>query len=194
MEIPTGYGQLNMKFTGSAIPTGAEMTVGFDHTGFVGDPSDAADSFQTDLVAAAVDDMYCNTVEMSSLLVKFGPNDTGPSFEKSVSLVGNQNTSSAGPNVTVLLQKITAFGGRAGRGRMYLPGIPENSIENDGLLATSYFTAWDEVWDAFRIATAASDLPLSLLHSADSPISVPTPITRINLDPKTATQRRRLRR
>lgn len=194
MLIPNGYGQVNFIFTGTNLPTGAEMTFGIDVTGYGGDPAAAAADIQTENIAAAIDDMYVNSQELVAILVKYGPNATGPSALVPVSLVGNQATASAGPNTAALIHKQTAFGGRAGRGRMYLPGIPENSIENNGALSSGYFTAWDTVWDALRIGLASVDLPMVLLHDAGSPITTPTPITSLVLDPTTATQRRRLRR
>lgn len=93
-------------------------------------------------------------------------------------------------NSAFLLQKRTGVGGRRGRGRMYLPGVSEGSVGDDGTLDTGVaagiqtnVTAW--------LASFPGDWQPFLLHQS-APYA-PSLITTINVSPKIATQRTRLR-
>lgn len=134
---------------------------------------------------------------------------------------GGGNTSlGMPPNVAYLVEKRTSLGGRRGVGRMYVPGVPETNVDDAGnIVGTSLSginTQLTEMLAGLLGAATGSYTGLAvtpvLLHSNSStttrttaPGSVtitrtegaaggsPTPITQLQLDPKVATQRRRLR-
>ena len=190
--IPTGFIQANLKFTGNSSPLGAEVTCGFDATGFVGDVADMAQEIG-DQWTASIRTVMPGTVILGSVLVKAGPNETGPSAEVPINSVGSGGGASASPNVAILVSKNTAFGGRAGRGRFYHPGPQESEVDPNGALSGAFVAGMQtEVNDFFGALTTAGLEPV-LLHGVGSPLTTPTPITSFTVDGRVATQRRRLR-
>jgi hypothetical protein len=98
------------------------------------------------------------------------------------------------PQVSYLLKKITARGGRKGRGRMYLPGPPEDAVDAYGLLSESQFDALTTavVDFAAQMLAATNFGKLVLLHT--DPLEEPDDFTNFFPETKVATQRRRLDR
>lgn len=190
--IPSGFAQINWKFAGTSAPNGAEVTLGVDISSYTGTPADAAG----DAIAAynsAVDSIMPATVTLASVLVKFGPNATGPSAEVTSGNAGSGGGASTSPNVAWLVHKNTALGGRAGRGRMYWPGVQESEVDPSGNLTTAFQTGAQTAMNNFLAALATDLLIPVVLHGAASPLSAPTTITGLTVDGRAATQRRRLR-
>lgn len=104
---------------------------------------------------------------------------------------GEAAPSSLPNNCAYLIRKQTALGGRAGRGRMYLPPfvIQEGVIDQTGLLEESDRADLEEL-----ISPVIFVRPAFLLHDSLSPTTTPTPITGISVQQRIATQRRRMRR
>lgn len=194
MIIPTGFAQVNLKFTGSALPTGAEMTFGVDHTGYSGDPLAAGEDIFDIWDGADLEGLQNTTTFLTGVLVKFGPNSTGPSAEYVNSKQGTNGGDAYNPNTAYLVHKATALGGRAGRGRMYMPGVNEGDVDGTGVVDGTLLGLLNTRWAAFAAALVLADLPMVLLHGPGSPISTPTLVTGVTVDQKVATQRRRLRR
>lgn len=193
MVIPAGYGQVNYRFAGAACPNGAEVTFGLEGSGFAGTPSDAA-AILNGLWASGWSSIQTNQVALVDVLVKFGPDDTGPSGTSPGAATGDISSSGASPAVSLLVQKVTALGGRAGRGRAFIPGISEADVSVSGVIDSAYLAAAATAFETFRTDCAAADLSLVLLHGAESPITTPTPITELVPQAIAATQRRRQRR
>jgi len=194
MVIPSGFAQINAMYTGTGVPTGAQWTIGVDITLFAGEPLDLASAFAANVNTAGILDEYSSAVAINGYLVKFGPDATGPSALFSTSDSGLQASSATPPNVSVLIQKLTSQGGRAGRGRLYLPGPAEADVTADGLWAAANVAAQNVAWEQLRDKMVADDTPMVVLHGADSPLSLPTFIDSFSVQQKVATQRRRLRR
>lgn len=194
MEIPNGYAQANYLFEGDALPTGAEMTLAWDVGGFSGSVQDCADALVVAWNQTAIDDMYSLQVALVGILVKFGPTATGPSALGVTSTPGSASAAAVPPNTAALVHKQTNFGGRAGRGRMYFPGMPEGSVTSAGVLDENWRAALETELNDMVAAAILADLTPVLLHGADSPITVPTPVTGLAVSGTVATQRRRLRR
>lgn len=193
MVIPATYAQANFRFGNEAAPTGAECTLGLN-------PLDGTD---TPLVVATAVGSAFNThimpllsgsLQFLDVLVKFGPDETGPSAEYGLGTFGELSSMSEVPSVAALIQKNTALGGRAGRGRMYVPGVPETLVNSSGQLVAPYDTQLTDAFEAFRAQLLAADIEPVLLHGVSSPITIPTVITSFTASTRVATQRRRLRR
>lgn len=193
MIIPTNFAQINVIHTGSVVPTGAEWTLGVAHDGFVGDPNDVAQAFETILLDSTLYASVANDCDVTSVLVKFGPNDTGASGLEPANEPGTGGTGGAAAPA-YLIHKNTALGGRAGRGRFFLPGIPETAIGPGGAIVGGALSAINAALASMHADLVGADLPPVLLHSAGSPISAPTTITSFSVDATAATQRRRQRR
>lgn len=193
MPIPTGYAQANLIFTGGPIPSGAQVTLGLDVSAFAGTPSEAAQEIQDAAVASNLVEQLATGVVLSDVLVKFGPDATGPSGNASGSETGLEGAATP-PNTAILVQKHTAFGGRAGRGRMYLPSPNESKVDPTGLLDSTYVSNIQTSVDAFGAALSTAFLTPVVLHGENSPLTTPSEITGFSVSNRVATQRRRLRR
>lgn len=195
MIIPTGYAQLNMIFTGPSVPTGAECTVGFDRTAGPSTPSAAASEIAT--IIEGCTQLFSATktdIKMSTLLVKFGPNATGPSAVLAVDFDGTYASTDGAPATAYLIRKNTAMGGRQGRGRLYWPGPPLVDIGPGGVIESNLVGDMNTGFTEFFTEMAAADMPLVLLRAEGSPITTPEPLTGFSCQTTLATQRRRQRR
>lgn len=193
MLIPDGYAQANLRFSGTALPTGAEVVLGLNVEVGPSTPLEVAEEVAL-AWAAGMNTLQTNQVTLSSVLVKFGPTSTGPSAEFGCNIPGTVSNPTAPPNVTFLVKKLTPNGGRQGQGRMYVPGVGEGFINQDGLIDATQLTTWRTQVDGFLGDLTAGGLVPALLHAEGSPISAPYLVTSFFLDNKVATQRRRLRR
>jgi hypothetical protein len=101
-------------------------------------------------------------------------------------------------NSSWLVHKSTGFGGRRNKGRMYVPGVFESSVNDIGQVDGTAISDWNGSLATFRTAilAVAGVSALSLLHtpSDDDPTPTGTDVTALTMDSVIATQRRRLRR
>lgn len=193
VAIPEGYGQANFIFGGNGVPTGAEITLGFDVPS--GTPTPA--SVGATLVAgwtATMRPTYIANCTMTGVLVKFGPNDTGPSAITPAAVTGTASGDADSPNVALLVHKNTAFGGRSGKGRFYQPAAPTTAFDTNGLVLAPALTAFNAAYLAWYNRLVTDGIGPFLLHSENAPLTLPTPILSFTVDTRAATQRRRLRR
>lgn len=193
MIIPDGFAQINAIHTGAGVPTGAEWTLGVGLDTFTGTPNDLAKAFEVWLLASALYVQVSASVTMTAVLVKFGPNATGPSSLEPANQPGTDSSEST-PAPSFLIHKNTDDGGRAGRGRFYLPGVPEIDVEIGGALSSGKATAVNTALGILKSEMEADGVIPMVLHGAGSPLSTPSPITSFSCDARIATQRRRLRR
>lgn len=189
--IPVGHGQVNYRYSGSACPTGAEVAIGFRNDGDLSLPDLGAlfidawdDEIQQWTAAQAV---------LESVLVKLGPNDTGPQAEFASGLTGAAAGSATPPNVGLLVNKVTALGGRRNRGRSFWPAFTEADVDPSGFIAPLYLTFLQARATAFlnQISTAGANMVV--LHS-ESSLGAPPTVSNYEVQSRVATQRRRLRR
>lgn len=195
MIIPDGTAQANLLFTGSGVPTGAQITLGLSVDTFVGTPTDAAAVVIDAWDDSNIENQLVNQVALTGVLVKFGPNATGPAAQVSANIPGASTQDGVTPNVSVLVQKNTGLGGRSGRGRFYIPGLPESTVLSSGIIGPSTVAAIQDAMTLFHSALVTGDLPPLLLHAdLSAPIDTPLPITSLTVSNRVATQRRRNRR
>lgn len=193
MTIPEGYAQVTHLFTGSSAPTGAAVTYGLDITIYVGTLS---------ALAAEVHDNFCDqfksqipaTLTINSTLVKAGPDATGPSVLYSLPTNGTAAGAGASSAPSTIIQKTTAFGGKAGRGRFFLPGVLEGNVGPDGVIGGTALTNLQNAANTFFTRLNTNDTPMVLLHQAGSPLSSPTIVEALVVAGVVGTQRRRQRR
>lgn len=192
MLIPAGYAQVNFIHSGVGAPLGAQWTLGLNVDDFVGTASEAATAIGIDWQSAGMDDAMSASVTLDSILVKFGPNATGPSALVSVGVAGSQPASGS-PAVSLLVQKVTSFGGRQGRGRCYIPGVSESLIDPSGVIAGGLVSTAQAALDDFFDKLTADELVPVLLHAEGSPVSTPYHMDGFVVAGLAATQRRRIR-
>jgi len=99
----------------------AYLTFGIDPSG--GTPQDAATAVMTAVcTAGSLITAFDNALTVTQVRVSMGQDGS----EDLVGMVAGTNTGSSAkasppPNVAVLVHKVTARGGRRGRGRMFIP-------------------------------------------------------------------------
>jgi len=191
--IPAGCAQINFNFTGNQLPLGGECTLGLDVSGGSPSPTACATAVAADFVADILPNL-CSTVTLTSVRCKFGPDNTGPFAEVAVGTNGSVGGSGTSPAVCYLIHKSTDDGGRAGRGRMYLPGVAEANVGGDGNLTALTISNFDSDFASFIVKLNADGNVPMLLHGAASPLTIPSEITVMSCDGRAATQRRRQRR
>lgn len=191
MIIPTGYAQVNLRFTGNGYPRGAEVTYGVDNTG----STLTAEAIAGEALAAWVtwikgaQSIAC---VLKEVYVKLGPNATGADFTLSSGVSGDLADNCLPCQVAVLARKLTASGGRINKGRWFWPGATEDQTDGAGLLNTGGLDDWSGAVAGFWAAHGTADLPVVLLHSDAG--DTPTPVTNVQTQQQMASQRRRLRK
>ena len=191
MVIPDGYAQVNLKFAWPTTQLKAEVVFGIslpDSSMSVTDAANAVETAYLDPPMTAVQSHFCG---LETILVKFGPNDTGPSFELPASHGGDLSGQGVTPNTSLLVKKSTAVGGRRGRGRIYWPGIEEGVIDAFGNIDPTAQSTFQGLFDGFRTALSSGDVPMVVLH-ADTGFT-PHLVEDLIVQNVAATQRRRLR-
>ena len=132
-------------------------------------------------------------VAVTSCLVKNGPNITGPAAEVAATVAGTSASEPLPPNVSVLIAKNTPMGGRWGKGRMFLPGLPEGSTPGGGVIAATPLAELQGKFMALLTKLSTSTLPMMLLHSREGGPLSPLTVVSLSVQSRMATQRRRLR-
>lgn len=185
MTIPNGFGQVNWFWESLDSGHSAETTFGVAL-------SDAPSSAElvTWHSAAMNDIMDIVSSYWTINRIQCQVGGGGPLVEAALSHTGGGNAASETPQVAWLLRKSTGSGGRANRGRMYIPGVPEALADSAGLLiggAQSDMTA-----AAAALLTVSGPIAGGVVLHANG--DTPTEITSIACDSYCATQRRRQRR
>lgn len=194
MLIPESYGQVNLIFSGQAVPTGAQVTIGIGLVDSTESLTDAAAVVSGAISAANFESIIENDSQLDGFLLKLGPNDDGPSGFFSHVTVGDAGSEGTAPNVAALVKKITNVGGRQGRGRLYWPFVMQSWIDDGGNIGGAETGTITNCWTDFADGLSAAGYSAVLLHAESSPSKPPHQIEGFLCDGLAATQRRRLRR
>lgn len=189
MIIPAGFAQVNMKFTGADAPRGAQVTYGVDAS-TVTDPADIAGVVIAEYTAH-LRAFQSTGISLGSVLVKVGPNATGPEAEVPAGIPGTAAADAVSPNVAGLATKLTAGGGRKSKGRIFWPGLVETWVNGDGSIDPTAHASLVGAFNDWFDASATDNIPMYLLHTD---ATAPTILTALLFTTKVATQRRRLRK
>lgn len=189
MTIPANYGEFSFIHTGGGIEGEAVCTLGFANTTDKSAVACAEDGYLA--WANVVEGSMIEDIVFTSCKVKLGPDDTGDFAEFAGSVIGDQGNDAAGPQVAILVSKVTGVGGRKGRGRCFLPGPPDVLDTSTGEYDPAFVLQVQGVMDALLTELDTQDLPAHLLHSTPG---FPFPITGFVVRTRSGTQRRRNRR
>lgn len=195
VEVPVGFGQCVFRFATVSGTDESLVTLGFEP------PDELAEvaAFEinkawTDpgrpFIAASICSSWRYLGTRVTLVTESGP----LLAEEPMSLIGTGAETALPPNVAILVNKITALGGRRNRGRMFFPPFypPESIIDSGGLIQTGVVAAMQSALTSARGAMVTAGYPPFLFHSA-APFT-PAAIVALQLQGRVATQRRRLRR
>jgi len=192
MDIPAGFAQVNLRYTGTNLPTGGEVTFGVENVG--GDQaSGIALAVEAAYASANLDSLFTSDGTLSTIRVKLGPNATGAFYELATSAPGTDGADPNPPQVALLCKKSTNTGGRRGVGRMYWPNVAANKVDDAGLFDGAYLSSAQSVMNAFITDLGSSDIPMVLLHG-ESGFGVPHTVIGLTVQARCASQRRRNRR
>jgi hypothetical protein len=188
--IPVGFAQVNMKVNLGTSGRGAEWTFGLDDS--LGSPPITIANAVLTSWTTNVKGLFCNDISLTSILVKNGPNATGPSAELGVGVAYSGVGLTLPGNVAVLIRKHTGSGGRKGRGRLYHPGVFTGLLNADAdTIAPASVTALANGFQAFFDDLQTAGYTPVLLHGD---ATTPTVITSVSCESVVATQRRRIRK
>lgn len=190
MIIPTGYAQCNLYFVGSGLPRDAQVAIGVNQdNAFTAAATAAAVGSEFE---AAFMPLLSPGITLSYVKAKLGPNDTGPEATVTFGVPGGATGDEPlPPNVAALIKKSTATGGRKGNGRIFLPGVTEDSTTGGGYLVSAALTALQSASDDFLAGLATALCPMVVLHTD---ATTPTAVTALVVAQLMATQKRRIRR
>lgn len=175
-------------YTGPEIAGGLETTCGF---GF--EPGPPSQTAINELHDAWADNIPQNQSSAYTFQrVEFTWQEDVDTVTEHVSTAGPQaggGSASALPsNCALIVAKQTAVGGRANRGRFFLPGLPEAGVTEGGNVTSP--GTWSEAFEVFRAAAETAGFVAVLHHRA---LLTFTPINGFVARTKIGTQRTRLR-
>lgn len=192
-RIPPGFAEYAMRFKLASDPEPMYCFWGIDLATGVGAAQsvvDAIDGVTTSVLVNVVTNEY----DLGGGWVTFGNDGGDIRIDSGVTpVVGTDTPPAVANNTTLLVKKVTASGGRRGRGRAFVPGFRNSVVLANGNLTSTFVTAMQGEWDTWRtnmVALAEVD-SLVLLHET-APFT-PSPITDLVVDARAATQRRRMR-
>ena len=193
MPVPIGHVEFWLRFalTGDPEPMYTALAYEIATPPFTQAQAEICIDRMQDLIRARVCDDY--TLDGGFALVG---NDGGDlRYDVTQAQAGQVVAQPLPQNCAVLLSKRTAVGGRANRGRMYVPGISGASVSPSGVLDGTTITNWQTTCSALMLsgmgAAGSNVLSPVLLHKSNA--AAPTDLTVLDVSNRIATQRRRLR-
>jgi hypothetical protein len=190
MPFVVGTGEAVWRFSLTTDPELMLVTCGFAFP--VADPT-VADC--NDLMDAWADTILTQQTLVYTLVgvtIRFQADPVNQTIFESSSTpaAGLMSGNPVTPNTAVLIQKKTGFIGRRNRGRMYVPGIREADVNDNGDIGTIQLGTWNTHANSLMVRFAAVGSG-PIIHHAD--LGTPTAITSLDVPVKCATQRRRMR-
>lgn len=199
-HVPVGFGQCRFKFSVVGRPNIMGVTLGIE-----AEPDDGEidalflnESFKNDILddGAGMGTFWTYLGVDYTLTQSFGDPELHTVPE---TVTGSLTPSSSPPNCSMLITKRTTNGGRKMRGRLFMPPAMLNDVDVDqaGNIAGAVVTAHQTLWNTF-LQTLNDGLRFpTLFHQFDPDLGevgeTPTRITQFVVQPRIATQRRRLR-
>jgi hypothetical protein len=197
LSVPPGFGLAAFVFSGAQGTQPYVTTLGVDLAAAGGDFVLAANqlhgSFVESLRSKLSPQMRFEKVTLT--IGQDGPSGSIDSTQAPVT--GTAEGGAYSPSaMSIIARKNTAQYGRAGRGRMFLPGMcPEIGVDENGSVTAQYRAEMQDALDAFfDLLGAPTDpvVPPVLLHSGLEP-EAPTPITGFGVAPLVGWIRGRIR-
>lgn len=186
LVIPTGYYEVSFIHRQNVTLREAVCTMGMQYTGssFAADAATVSGAWGTDIVAQIISNSYTHvrtTFRVAAGIIADIPEST----------VGGNGSAAASPNVAFLITKQTGVPGRKNRGRLYLPGVAENSINAQGQVDATAQAFQTAQFATFYGDIGAVSFTPAILHNSATPS--PTLVSQFVAQGVCATQRRRLR-
>lgn len=196
MPTVPGYADVSVELSHSLSTRPAFITFGIDPTDT--DPSlMAADVFNSLTASGSITKRMDSQVTLTAIRISYGT-------DGSADLVYVARYAEACTGITtalqlpgaVLVHKITARGGRRGRGRMYIPWyVTGTQVGETGIISSAELALVQASINVFRSALATNGVPMVVLHGpGNTSMGAPDVVTLTNVDALIGVQRRRLGR
>lgn len=187
IDIPGGWIQATLTFTGPTASGNAALVLAFEVSG-AGSYEDMANA-----IFEAWGDHVAPNQHEAFTLVSVRVVDNSFAYELNGSTPGVRTGDLAPPNVAALVKKTSDLRGRKYQGRNFWPGmLNDDDINDDGTIKQARYGTLGSTVGEFFIALGNANMGLVLLHN--DPGTPPTVVTGGGLERRVATQRRRLRR
>lgn len=203
-HVSTGSSQATYVMSHPALTRNVAVTCGHSLIDWTGDEVQAANRLFDDFNENVVNGMDSTArFEYVDLFIGADVNPSGSVRSNRAATQGLAAYDIPPPNVAVLVQKRTAFFGRKARGRLYLPFmLDRGNTDEGGNIAAGVLSdigAQMDAWfEALQLDDATSFGPLypviNPTSSNPAVTAAPIRLTSFDVQPKVATQRRRLRR
>lgn len=185
MAIPSGYCEVLVSNSSSRYRKGvAAWTFGIA-SGL------ANPAFIADELAPVIGSIFGPLTMNSDLIESVVVSSLTLSAESGIGVTGSRTSDPEPPNVAALVKKNTGLRGRKNRGRFYLPGVlSETDVQGNGFIDPGSYATLDSGIQGLFTFLESKSIPMVVLHSGTG---TPTPVSSLVLDPRVATQRKRLR-
>lgn len=189
--IPDTFANVIVPFLPSFSSRAAAVVFGVANQAALATPQEIADAVWTpweDNMAARID----SNVLMGPLHVQQGTGSGINSGDGTLSGPGTASSNAPTPQVAVLVKKFTGLGGRANRGRMYLPwAADESGLDEGGNIDPTVVTAVTAAFNGLLADLSTAELPMVILHAG---AGIPAEVITGTCESVVATQRRRVAR
>lgn len=212
MAQPAGFAEATFRFALAGGDGEANVVLGLDTPAA---NVDVANRIRSAWQSEILQPVQGNNVTYLGVRVAFGQ-DGGDDLvfeipaDGAIPVIGGQGAANMTPNNAILVRKLTGLGGRRNRGRMYIPGVPEGSYDNSGIILPGAKVQIQAALDAFvedlGLAGLGGPSTIVILHPARPgyfrrdgtfydgvPAAPPTPVTALLVDDRIASQRKRNR-
>lgn len=187
--LPVGYAEHTISFLRTGDPTLNSVTMA---TGCVDGVDDAAVLTYANSVFDLVKDAMCDIDKIVKWVVKSNTSSGLQEFEFAGTQTGTISTDPVPIQTAMLVKKATGIPGRAHRGRMYWPSLPETKVTGAGVLDSTFRGDMQDIFNSWFSLSDATFPQLVLLHTSDA--IDPDDLTGLIVETSCATQRRRLTR
>lgn len=189
--IPNGFVNVIMRWTSPNLFKGTGVTQFGMNLDFV--PGDNPAETVADLWSETIRPLQSSSMTLADVTVQTATQ----SVTEEVGLSGGISSTPAEPSIAVLTKKVTGVRGPRAKGRAYWPGMAyEGTFDAKGLMSESDRTEYQQAFDAFMDGLQTVLGTMVILQNEEGetpPLSPPPEVPTLVVDPRAATQRRRLR-
>lgn len=204
MDIPVGFAEMAVEYRHSSDPQSWFTIVGVETDLATNSAQDHVDHFAGVWYGELVPRL-ATAVTLVDVQGTFGQDGGGGLVVNTMvgQLNGSRASATLPQNCAALIKKQTSLGGRAGRGRMFLPAVlPETDVNEVGVIQPAWLAELQDMATDLLDGLAAPDpvtgamTPMVLLHGPAKSTGLtpaPTPVNSLIVDSVISTQRDRLR-
>lgn len=207
--IPAGFAHVAVEMRMTGDPQPWYCTFGVDLPIGINSPLDQANGIHY-AWTITLGSLQSSLMTINTVVLKIGQTDGPPTMAYSDrgAFTGAAAHNMLPQNCALLVDKLTALGGRRNRGRMYVPGIlQEGHVDHIGGIDTNHYTELTTAVNTFFLyisegIEAGTDplvepevdaTPMVILHHDTVTPIAPTPVTSLRVQQVISTQRKRLR-